>query len=447
MYILRFTLKPSKFIVRTVFVGAIVLAMGSTALLWWGRLIGLNIFGLCEMTFIREPALSLVPLIVLCVLTAVFLVVGVFTVNYFRKHMPDTVGLRYKKYQESKLLMYYLVGYGLLQTVSLAINIAELVNCESSNPSASFLPLVTVYNILRIVRFLYIFFILFNNLQFRRVFKKYIKRVFSKGGGGEKISEHVNSSFRESFRDENFDFEEFFLEIKDEKNEIDLLKMSQVLTIVSGIYIAYRQYYNISDEYFPSGPVKKNSVYSAQSFLSQERSQTRKIFYHEKMSILLDAEIVKDYIIDYSLIPQLGILKCQMIIHAPKIFQQLLGADRLEHIYNSFQMHENTKKMFDLVEGQGGRSGEFFFFSYDNKYVLKTITPSEFTFIERNLSFFFEHFKRHPDSLLSKFYGLFTFKGDEMQRTYHLIMMKNILGCRKEQVVRTYDLKGSKDNR
>ena len=34
-----------------------------------------------------------------------------------------------------------------------------------------------------------------------------------------------------------------------------------------------------------------------------------------------------------------------------------------------------------------------------------------------------------------------------MQRTYHLIMMKNILGCRKDQVIRTYDLKGSKDNR
>ena len=62
-----------------------------------------------------------------------------------------------------------------------------------------------------------------------------------------------------------------------------------MLTIVSGIYIAYKQYYNITDEYFPVSPPKKNSVYSAQSFLSQERNPTRKIFYHEKMSILLDA--------------------------------------------------------------------------------------------------------------------------------------------------------------
>lgn len=37
--------------------------------------------------------------------------------------------------------------------------------------------------------------------------------------------------------------------------------------------------------------------------------------------------------------------------------------------------------MFDLVEGQGGRSGEFFFFSHDNRYVLKTITQNEFDFL------------------------------------------------------------------
>jgi len=34
-----------------------------------------------------------------------------------------------------------------------------------------------------------------------------------------------------------------------------------------------------------------------------------------------------------------------------------------------------------------------------------------------------------------------------MQRTYHLILMKNILGCPKNQIVRTYDLKGSKHDR
>lgn len=46
---------------------------------------------------------------------------------------------------------------------------------------------------------------------------------------------------------EDFNFEEVFLEIKVEKNDIDVLKISQVVTLVSGIYIAYKQYYNIQD--------------------------------------------------------------------------------------------------------------------------------------------------------------------------------------------------------
>lgn len=44
----------------------------------------------------------------------------------------------------------------------------------------------------------------------------------------------------------------FFLNIKEENDRIDMLKISQVVSIVSGIYIAYKQYYNLKEEYFHS---------------------------------------------------------------------------------------------------------------------------------------------------------------------------------------------------
>lgn len=34
-----------------------------------------------------------------------------------------------------------------------------------------------------------------------------------------------------------------------------------------------------------------------------------------------------------------------------------------------------------------------------------------------------------------------------MQKRYQLILMKNILGCEKNQIMRLYDLKGSKYDR
>lgn len=54
------------------------------------------------------------------------------------------------------------------------------------------------------------------------------------------------------------------------------------------------------------------------------------------MSIAIDSEIIKDYMVDLSLIPRLGILACNMTIHAPKVFQMLLENDNLGNIYQSF---------------------------------------------------------------------------------------------------------------
>ena len=53
--------------------------------------------------------------------------------------------------------------------------------------------------------------------------------------------------------------------------------------------------------------------------------------------------------VDLSLLPRLGVLACSMTIHAPKIFQRLLENDNLDSIYESFELHDNAKKMFDLV--------------------------------------------------------------------------------------------------
>lgn len=54
------------------------------------------------------------------------------------------------------------------------------------------------------------------------------------------------------------------------------------------------------------------------------------------MSIVIDSEIVKDYVVDLSLLPRLGVLACSMIIHAPKVFQKLLENDNLIGIHESF---------------------------------------------------------------------------------------------------------------
>lgn len=44
---------------------------------------------------------------------------------------------------------------------------------------------------------------------------------------------------------------------------------------------------------------------------------------------------------------------------------------------DSFSIEKNEELIENMISVDGGRSGEFFFFSYDSKWILKTITDRE----------------------------------------------------------------------
>jgi len=105
IYVLRFTLKTSTYIYnketkiwKIIYVTTIVFALTVTYVFWYFDFLGLNIYGLCGVTFIRQPAVKIyVPAFTL-VSVIVFFSVGFFTIKYFKKHMPNSIGLRKKKF-------------------------------------------------------------------------------------------------------------------------------------------------------------------------------------------------------------------------------------------------------------------------------------------------------------------------------------------------------------
>ena len=44
---------------------------------------------------------------------------------------------------------------------------------------------------------------------------------------------------------------------------------------------------------------------------------------------------------------------------------------------DSFSPEKNARIIENMVGPDGGKSGEFFFFTYDNKWILKTISLTE----------------------------------------------------------------------
>ena len=81
--------------------------------------------------------------------------------------------------------------------------------------------------------------------------------------------------------------------------------------------------------------------------------------------------------------------------------------------------------VFKAGEG-AGKSGSFFFFSHDKKFIIKTMTKNELKIYLRILPRLHEHYKKVPSSLLTKKFGVFTVKIRGVDAV-HIMLMENTL--------------------
>jgi 1-phosphatidylinositol-4-phosphate 5-kinase len=91
--------------------------------------------------------------------------------------------------------------------------------------------------------------------------------------------------------------------------------------------------------------------------------------------------------------------------------------------------------------GSPGKSGSFFYFSCDYRFIIKTIRHSEHKFLLSILPKYYAHVQANPHTLLSRFYGLHRVKLPR-GRKIHFVIMNNLFPPHKD-VHETYDLKGS----
>jgi len=91
-----------------------------------------------------------------------------------------------------------------------------------------------------------------------------------------------------------------------------------------------------------------------------------------------------------------------------------------------------------------GKSGSFFYYSYDNKFVLKTISNHEFEFFKSILEKYYFHMKENENTLIQRFFGLHTMIFNDIKM--HFVIMNNVFNT-KIQINFKYDLKGSSYSR
>lgn len=91
-----------------------------------------------------------------------------------------------------------------------------------------------------------------------------------------------------------------------------------------------------------------------------------------------------------------------------------------------------------------GKSGSFFYFSDDGKYVLKTMSGDEYSYFQKILPDYYSYLNENPESLIPKFFGFhnikFASKTKNLKKNF--IVMENLF-CSGLEIHMRFDLKGS----
>ncbi|KAG2383268.1 hypothetical protein C9374_004605 [Naegleria lovaniensis] len=93
------------------------------------------------------------------------------------------------------------------------------------------------------------------------------------------------------------------------------------------------------------------------------------------------------------------------------------------------------------ILGTPGKSGALFFFSADMQYMLKTVTKKESKFLRKILPDYYNHVMANPNTLITRFYGMYSIK-PKGGKNVRFVIMNNVFDT-TTYVAERYDLKGS----
>ncbi|SJM83512.1 related to Probable phosphatidylinositol 4-phosphate 5-kinase MSS4 [Zygosaccharomyces bailii] len=131
--------------------------------------------------------------------------------------------------------------------------------------------------------------------------------------------------------------------------------------------------------------------------------------------------------------------------YCPEVFRELrclFGLDPADYLVSL------TSKYILSELNSPGKSGSFFYFSRDYKYIIKTIHHAEHIHLRRHLYEYYMHVKENPDTLVCQFYGLhrvkmpISFQNKVKHRKIYFLVMNNLFPPHLSMHA-TYDLKGS----
>ena len=200
--------------------------------------------------------------------------------------------------------------------------------------------------------------------------------------------------------------------------------------------------------------IKYEYLFDNEIDISQFKLQMNKKQYKNIIAVNSFSEAINEDNISYKSISVTSpYLKdgydAEIIEYCPKVFKYLRRIDEIDDkICESLNPKNNVENINKIKESQG-KSGSFFFFSYDNQFIIKTINKGELhTLINNLMENYYENIRENEQTLLAKLYGAYSIIIGGVSKI-HIVLMQNInpLGFDNIYFKRYFDLKGSLQGR
>ncbi len=132
--------------------------------------------------------------------------------------------------------------------------------------------------------------------------------------------------------------------------------------------------------------------------------------------------------------------KCEMSSLHTKKFNKIIDKGKFKFL-DSFRVAKNKNAIYTSGASDGGKGGEFFLITFDNKYIIKTINKAEEVIFRKMIKKYSEYTCREDGSFIAKIIGLFRFNFTFNSKTTKVVILENLF--RDLPIERKYDMKGS----
>ena len=240
-----------------------------------------------------------------------------------------------------------------------------------------------------------------------------------------KISTRLNKLRKEI----NKEKEEF---LKEEKKEIKINRYLNKKEASGNVYIYHKNWTFVLTIMY--GIKKTIGI-----ILTDKKFQVNDIDFNIKNTIELEALGTKEF------------QKVKFTDFAPYVFntiRMMYGINSESYVQSlGIENISTLARKYSTMNQQSsaGKSGSFFFYTSDQKYMVKTISKSEFDFFLKILSAYFCYLMSNPNSFIVKYFGLHKIeciKNDKTINILYFVVMKNLFQ-KISKLNFIYDLKGS----